>query len=252
MSSFDVTADAYDRFMGRFSEPLAPVFLAFTGVKDGRVLDVGSGPGALTALLQDRLGAGSVAAVDPSPRFVDALRRRCPAVDVREASAERLPFADGTFDVALAQLVVHFMADPVAGLREMRRVTRPGGVLAACVWDHSGDEGPLSAFWRAARDLDPRARGEADLPGARPGHLEALLESAGLGAVRSDVLRVTVRFTTFDEWWEPFLLGVGPAGTYVAGLDADRRAALRDRCAETLPERPFAVSAAAWAAMGTA
>src|SRR5207249_4107866 len=150
--SFSVAADAYDRFMGRYSMPLAPTFAAFAGVgAEQRVLDVGCGPGALTAELVSR--AGAVSAVDPSESFVDAARARHPDVDVRRATAEELPFGDGEFDAALAQLVVHFMADPVAGLRQMARVTRAGGTVAACVWDHPGGGGPLSAYWDAAHEL---------------------------------------------------------------------------------------------------
>lgn len=155
--SFNVTADAYTRFMGRFSEPLAVEFVERAGVREGqRALDVGCGPGALTTQLVYRLGANAVSAIDPSAAFVAAIRARLPAVDVRCGAAEHLPFHDDSFDLTLAQLVVHFMADPVRGLREMSRVTRPGGLVAACVWDLAGDGGPLAAFWRAAR---PRSGG---------------------------------------------------------------------------------------------
>src|SRR4051794_4956319 len=136
--------------MGRFSEPLADELLALVDPRPPqRALDVGCGPGALTARLVQRLGAGSVSALDPSPSFVAAARSRLPGVDVRQAAAEALPYDDEVFDLCLAQLVVLFMADPVAGLREMARVTRSGGVVAASVWDHSGANGPLSLFWRA-------------------------------------------------------------------------------------------------------
>ncbi|HEY7626251.1 MAG TPA: methyltransferase domain-containing protein, partial [Ilumatobacteraceae bacterium] len=154
--SFRVAADAYDRFMGRYSVPLGPLMADLAAVSPGqRVLDVGCGPGALTAELVRRVGATGVSAVDPSEPFVDAAQQRHPDVDVRLAAAERLPFGEATFDAALAQLVVHFMADSVAGLGEMRRVTRRGGVVVACVWDHDGGSGPLSVFWQAARRLDP-------------------------------------------------------------------------------------------------
>ena len=145
-----------------------------------RVLDVGCGPGALTRLLVQRLGAAAVSAVDPSESFVTAVRERIPGIDVYRAAAEDLPFADDRFDCAVAQLVVHFMTDPVAGLAEMARVTRPGGLVAACVWDHGTGAGPLSVFWRAVQALDPDARGEATLAGAREGHLAGLFEQAGL------------------------------------------------------------------------
>lgn len=245
--TFDVTADAYGRFMGRYAELLAARFVERAGVCAGqRALDVGCGPGTVTALLVERLGPGAVAAVDPSAPFVAATRVRFPEVDVRTAVAEHLPFADDRFDAALAQLVVNFMTDPVAGLVEMARVTRPGGVVAACVWDHAGDGGPLAAFWRAVRDIDPDAPGEADLAGTRDGHLVALCEAAGLRHVEPSTLTVGVRFATFADWWEPFTLGVGPAGAYVAQLDEPRREALRTRCAQGLPRAPFEVGAAAW------
>ena len=144
------------------------------------MLDVGCGPGVLTGPLVARCGASHVAAVDPSGSFVAATRDRFPEVDVREAAAESLPFDDDSFDAALAQLVVHFMTDPVAGLREMGRVTRPGGTVAASVWDFGSGTAPLSLFWRAAGELDPAAPGEADRAGTHEGELAALAESAGL------------------------------------------------------------------------
>jgi ubiquinone/menaquinone biosynthesis C-methylase UbiE len=173
--NFDVAADAYDRFMGRYSLLLSPQLADLAAVRKGqRVLDVGCGPGALTAELVRRLEPAAVAAVDPSEPFVAAARARYPGVDVQQASAEQLPFPDHSFDAALAQLVVHFMSDPVAGLAEMARVTRHGGVVAACVWDHAGGRGPLSLFWQAARELDPDVHDESQLPGGREGHLVEL------------------------------------------------------------------------------
>jgi SAM-dependent methyltransferase len=251
--SFAVPADAYDRFMGRYSAPLAPALAEFAGVAAGqRALDVGCGPGALTAELTRRLGPAAVTAVDPSEPFVGAARERHPAVDVRCAAAEQLPFDDQAFDAALAQLVVHFMAQPVAGLREMARVTRKGGVVAACVWDHAGGGGPLSTFWRAARELDPDVDDEAQLPGAREGHLAELFAAAGLEQIEEAALTVTLEHPSFDEWWEPFTLGVGPAGAFVARLDAGRRLRLREICAALLPPAPFVLTATAWAARGLA
>jgi SAM-dependent methyltransferase len=252
--SFDVGADAYGRFMGRYSGPLAPRFAALAGLAEGqRALDVGCGAGALTAELVARVGAGAVAAVDPSESFVGAVRERLPGVDVRRAVAEALPFPDGAFDCALAQLVVHFMTDPVAGLAEMARVTRPTGLVAACVWDHAGGTGPLSLFWRAVHDLDPRARDESGLAGAREGHLAELFAAAGLHGIESSVLTVTVRYATFDEWWEPYTLGVGPAGDYVGRLDETQRGELRAHCVTLLPSQgPFDITASAWAARGRA
>ena len=246
--SFDVTADAYGRFMGRFSEPLAEQFVELAGLSAGqRALDVGCGPGALTARLAARLGVGAVTGVDPSASFVAAARARLPGLDVREARAEALPFADGSFDAVLAQLVVHFMDDPATGLREMGRVARPGGTVAACVWDYGGGAGPLSPFWRAVHDLDPAAAGESQLPGTREGHLAALAGDAGLVDVRPSVMTVTSGFDTFADWWEPYTFGVGPAGGYVAQLSDAGRDALAARCADLLGPPPFEVRASAWA-----
>ena len=250
---FDVAAEAYDRFMGRYSRLLAPQLADLAGVREGqRVLDVGCGPGALTTELVARLGPAAVAAVDPSMPFVAAARARHPGVDVRGARAEELPFDDDAFDAALSQLVVHFMADPVAGLTEMRRVVRPGGVVAACVWDLAGGRAPLSVFWRAARELNPEALDESLLHGARQGHLGELFRIAGLGDVRETELPVTLEHPSFDEWWEPYTGGVGPAGAYVASLDPAQQAELRERCRALLPGAPFALTAHAWAVRGLA
>jgi len=251
--SFDVAADAYDRFMGRYSVLLAPQLADLAGIEAGqRVLDVGCGPGALTAVLVGRLGASSVTAVDPSEPFVAAARARNPGVDVLRASAEDLPFPDGSFDATLAQLVVHFMADPVAGLAEMARVTRADGVVAACVWDHGGHQGPLRIFWQAARELDPAVDDESHLPGVREGHLGELLAAAGLHDIEEATLTSSLEHPSFEEWWEPFTRGVGPAGSFVAGLDAGQQAQLRERCRSLLPVSPFVVTATAWAARGRA
>jgi SAM-dependent methyltransferase len=245
--SFDVSAEAYGRFMGQYSEPLAVEFAELAGVVPGqRVLDVGSGPGALTAELVRRVGTDVVSAVEPSASFAAAVRERLPRVDVRLAPAEQLPFPDGVFDAALAQLVVHFMTDPVRGLAEMGRVIRPGGVVGACVWDHAGGRGPLSAFWRAVRDLDPAADDESGLAGVREGHLAQLFAQAGLSATQVTTLTVRVCHASFAQWWEPFTFGVGPAGSYVACLTPDRRAALREQCQHLLGAGPIEISATAW------
>jgi SAM-dependent methyltransferase len=245
--SFDVAAESYGRFMGRFSEPLAREFATYAGVREGqRALDVGCGPGALTAQLVDRLGADAVSAIDPSDPFVAAAAARFPGADVRKGTAEALPYADDTFDAALAQLVVHFMRDPVAGLAEMARVVRSGGTVAACVWDHAGGLGPLSLFWTAVLDLDPAAPHEADLAGAREGHLVELGTAAGLHDIESTLLAVNVAYASVADWWEPYTLGVGPAGAYVAGLDEQGRDRLLQHCTELLPEPPFTIDASAW------
>jgi SAM-dependent methyltransferase len=251
--TFEVAAEAYDRFMGRYSRPLAPQLADLARVRAGqRALDVGCGPGALTSELVGRLGADAVTAVDPSEPFVQAARERHPGVEVTVAAAEDLPFDDGGFDVALAQLVVHFMSDPVAGLAEMRRVTRDGGIVAACVWDHAGGNAPLSPFWRAVAELDPDAHDESGLPGAREGQLADLFASAGLDDVEDDALWVSAEHASFEEWWEPFTFGVGPAGAYVARLDAAAGAELRERCRLLLGDGPLKLTMRVWAARGLA
>jgi SAM-dependent methyltransferase len=193
-----------------------------------------------------------VSAVDPSESFVAAAQERHPGVRIERAAAEELPFEDRAFDAALAQLVVHFMARPVAGLREMARVTRKDGVVAASVWDHAGGRGPLSLYWQAVRELDPNVEGESQLAGAGEGDLGRLFREAGLREVEESALSVSVEHPSFEEWWEPYTLGVGLAGVYVAGLDAERQARLRDRCRAMLPPPPFTVRAVAWAARGLA
>ena len=228
----------------------APKFADLAEVSEAqRALDVGCGTGRSTGELVDRSGASSVSAVDPSESFVASVRDRYPQVDVQRANAELLPFPDDSFDVALAQLVVHFMSDPAAGLAEMARVTRGDGVVAACVWDHAGGQGPLTAFWNAARDLDPLVEDESLLAGTGE-DLTALLVDAGLHQIEEVSLSIEMEHASFEEWWEPFTLGVGPAGAYVASLSDDEQAALRERCRGAMPEAPFVLTASAWAARG--
>jgi SAM-dependent methyltransferase len=249
--SFVVPAASYDRFMGRYSTQLSPQLADLAGVEAGqRALDVGCGSGMLTAELVARLGADAVAAVDPSEPFVAAVRERHPGVELHQCGAEQMPFADATFDAALAQLVISFMTDPAAGLREMVRVTRPGGVIAVCMWDLGGGRSPISPFWQAAIQLDPGALGERRLVGGRDGEIVELMEATGLAEVTQTELRSAIEHPTFDDWWQPFGLGVGPVGTYMNGLSAAQRDALRERCRELLGDGPFTLETWAWAARG--
>jgi ubiquinone/menaquinone biosynthesis C-methylase UbiE len=251
--TFEVDGAAYDRFMGRYSRPLAARFAEWLEVSPGqRAIDVGCGPGALTGVLVDRLGADHVAAVDPSVPFVESCRSRFPAVDVRLGTAESLPHGDDTFDLAAACLVVHFMSDPVAGLAEMARVTRLGGWVGATVWDLDGGRAPMAPVWRALAVVDPGRPDENAAAGAHRGHTEELMQRAGLREVEGAELAVTVTHPSFEEWWEPYLHGVGPIGEAVAALDADRRTRLVDLLREDLGEGPFDLTAVAFAARGRA
>jgi ubiquinone/menaquinone biosynthesis C-methylase UbiE len=249
--TFNVAASAYDAFMGRYASLLVGQMADLANLRDGdRAIDVGCGPGALTAELARRLGADHVAAVDPSEPFVAAARERLPGVDIRQAAAEALPYGDSGFDAALAQLVVHFMADPVAGIREMARVTRPGGTVVACVWDFAGGRSPLSPFWSAVAAADPTNTGESTYAGARRGHLVQLFRAAGVADVEERVLHADLTHATFEDWWEPFTAGVGPAGAHAKSLDPEAREALAEAIRSRLPPAPFTIQARAWAARG--
>ena len=257
--TFRASADAYDRHVGRYGAPLAAALIAFAGIEPGmRALDVGCGPGALTAALAERLGAASVSAADPSEPFAEACRARLPGVEVVVASAEALPFADDAFDAALSQLVVNFMGDPEAGVREMARVTRPGGTVAACVWDYAGEMTLLRAFWDAAREVDPERAAAADegtvMRWCAEGELAELWREAGLRDVRSGGLVVRAGYADFEDLWSPLPSGVAPSGAFCASLDDDRRAALHDAYRRRLGvgEGPFELTARAWAVAGTA
>lgn len=254
---FDAPADAYDRLMGRYLPTLGPEFADAAGINAGaRVIDVGCGPGGLTSELVRRVSATAVAAIDPSPPFVEACRARNPGVDVRVGVAEELPFPDDTFDAALASLVVGFMRDPEAGAREMARVTKPGGVVAVCFWD-LGRMPSISTFWDAANRVDRNSEhrsGDAGRFGRSAGDLGGLLRAAGLADIEESSIKARSEYADFDDWWSPFTLGVGPIGTYVASLTDDQREAIRAACEETLgqPRAPFTLEARAWFARGAA
>lgn len=259
-AGFGAPPEAYDRFVGRYGPPLAAQLIGLAGVGPGmRALDVGCGPGALTRALSDRVGSnGRVAAVDPSEGFAAACRARVPGADVHVAPAEALPFPAGSFDVVGAQLVVNFMADPEAGVREMARVARPGGVVAACVWDYAGGMTLLRAFWDAAREVEPEAASRADegvaMRWCREGDLDALWIAAGLEDVTGSAIQVDAGYEDFDDLWSPLPAGVGPAGAWCAGLAPQPRAAVKEALRRRLDvgDGPFTLTARAWAVVGTA
>lgn len=253
MASFTAPAERYDRFMGRYTASLAPQLADAAEVAAGqRVLDVGCGPGGLTAELAARVGAERVAAIDPAPQFVAACRDRHPGADVREGVAEALPWADGSFDAALSCLVIAFMADADAGVRELARVTRPGGTVAACMWDIAGGGMTmLRLFWTAASAIDPQAAGERRRAGTAEGDIAERFIRAGLDDVTGGALTATVAYTGFDDFWEPFTYGVGPAGEYLRGRSPEQQAQIRDACRAELPDGPFELDARAWLARAT-
>ena len=251
---FTGAADKYDRFMGRYTSSLAPAFADVAGVAAGmRVVDVGCGPGGLTAELARRVGADSVAAIDPAPQFAAACRERLPGADVREGVAEELPWEDDSFDATLSSLVIAFMRDPEQGLREMHRVTRRGGTVAVCMWDIAGGGMTmLNTFWNAARSVDPGAKGERRRPGVTQGDLGERFRRAGLEDVAEGEVEASTDYADFQDFWEPFTFAVGPAGQYLASLPADRREQVRQACEASLPSGPFSLTARAWYARGSA
>jgi SAM-dependent methyltransferase len=252
---FSAPADHYDRFMGRYVPRLAAELADAAGIEHGmRALDVGCGPGGLTHELVARLGAASVAAIDPAEQFAAACRERNVGADVRVGGAEDLPWGDGEFDATLASLVVAFMRDAALGTREMARVTKPGGVVAACMWDvPGGGMQMLSTFWRAVRAIRPATEGEEARVGFHEGEIAALLRDAGLEDVREGTLDTGAHYEDFDDFWEPFTFAVGPAGNHLRQLPADEQEAVRRGCFEILgePSGPFDLSARAWFARGT-
>jgi SAM-dependent methyltransferase len=243
--AFRVGGDAYDAFMGRYSTRLAPLFADFAGVSAGRrVLDVGAGTGALTAELLAR--GASVAAADPSPEFVAVLRERFPDVDVHEAPAESLPWGEGEFDLALAQLVVAFVSDAPAAVAEMARVARR---VAVCMWGIA----EVDMF----RAIDATAEAIGASRGGEPRRYRTAQEIHDLlaphGEVESAELDVTAGYRDFDDFWQAMDRGVGPAGQWVASLDAEQRERAYEELSRQLgsPEGPFELQARAFAAAVT-
>lgn len=252
MSTMFHAAGSYDLLMGRFLPTLAPTFADVAEVRAGQeVLDVGCGPGGLTAELAARVGAAHVQAIDPSGPFVAACRERVPGARVVEGIAEDLPYPADGFDACLASLVVGFMTDPQRGVAEMARVTRPGGVVALCFWDVRRMQA-LGVFWRAARETIGARTDDYTLVGAKQGDLSRLLTDAGLTDIRSGEIGAIGRYEDFDDLWSGYAAGVGPIGQYVTSLDDAQRERIRDAVAAGLadPDAPFTLPAVAWFAVG--
>jgi SAM-dependent methyltransferase len=250
--TFTTGTEAYGRFVGRYGPALSAAHADAAGVEEGdTALDVGCGPGVLLAELARRLDVEHVAGVDPSEPFTDAARVAVPGADVRLAAAEQLPFADDEFDVVMSQLVVNFMADPEAGVAEMRRVA--GRAVSSCVWDYAGEMTMLRTFWDAVLELDPDAPDEArTMRNCSPEELEALWTRTGLRDVETGALLVSAHYEDFDDYWLPFLAGIGPAGAYCCSLGDGQRGKLRDACFRRLgsPAGAFTLSARAWFVRG--
>jgi SAM-dependent methyltransferase len=250
--SFETGTAAYARHVGRYAGALASELCDAAGVHDGdTALDVGCGPGALVAELARRLGPESVAGVEPSAPFLEAARAAVPGTDLRGGRAEELPFDDGSFDVALSQLVVNFMENAPRGVAELARVARR--TVASCVWDYAGEMTMLRVFWDAALELDSDAPDEGRvMQFCNPEELRALWEDVGLADVATGQLRVSADYADFDDFWSPFATGLAPSGAYYVSLDDGQRAAFRAACFRRLgePAGPFSLGARAWFVRG--
>jgi SAM-dependent methyltransferase len=254
-------ANAYERFMGRWSRLVAPQLVDFTEVSDhGHLLDVGSGTGALAFTLAERKPRVHVRGIDPSTEYVEYANSRNPFPDrvtFETGDAQQLRLADASFDASLSLLVFNFIPDPLKALREVRRVTKPGGRVSASVWDYGDGMKMLRAFWDGAVNLDSKAEklDERHMPLCRAGELSGLWRQGGLENVHEQPHVITMRFESFADYWDAFLLGQGPAGMYVKSLSSDQRHALRgevkSRVSPSGENLPIALSARAWSVRGT-
>jgi SAM-dependent methyltransferase len=254
-------AEAYERFMGRWSRLLAPQFVDFSDVPDrGRVLDVGSGTGSLAFAIAERKARSQVVGIDPSKEYVAYANSRNPFPDwvsFEVGDAQQVRFADASFEASLSLLVFNFIPDPAKALREVRRVTKPGGRISAAVWDYGDGMRMLRAFWDGAVSIDTKGEkvDEKHMPLCRAGELSELWRNGGLENVREQPLVITMRFEYFADYWDAFLLGQGPAGVYVRSLTRDQLHALRgevkSRVSRSVENMPIALAARVWSVCGT-
>jgi SAM-dependent methyltransferase len=252
--------DAYELYMGRWSRLLAPAFVGFAAVRDGdRVLDVGTGIGALATAVNAAMKTSETVGVDPSAGFIDHAKKAAvsPRLRFEVGDAQALPYPDAAFDHAMSMLVINFIPDHEKALREMRRVTRAGGAVSACVWDYADGMESLRIFWDEAVALEPAAapKHERNMKLTRQGELGALWRKTGLIEVREERLTIEQAFSSFDDYWGPFLKGTGPGGAYVVSLGDERRKALEARLRQRLlgggkADGPFALHARAWCVRG--
>lgn len=262
-STFNVNqAAGYDRLMGRWSRRLAPPFIQFAGLRDEeRVLDVGCGTGSLTFELPRAASLAEIAAVDLSPIFVEEVQRRKTddRIRVQQADACDLPFDGGYFDRALSLLVLHFVPEPAAAVSEMRRVVRPGGVVAAAVWDHLGGMSGMRMMWDTVAATSEKGREARSRylfqPMTGPGELQRCFEAEGLRDVEATTLTIRMDYDSFDDYWGPMAAGEGPIGRYVASLPAAEQAetgrAVRAAYEGGRPDGPRSFASMAWACRGT-
>lgn len=249
---------AYDAFMGRWSRLVARQFITALEMGPGlRWLDVGCGTGALTETILDTADAGAVHGIDLSPAFVElADERLAGRAQFQVASGAATPFEDGEFDVVVSGLALNFMPDAQEALAEWRRVVRPGGVVGAYVWDYSGRMGFLRAFWDSVEKMSPETSGGEQAERnqiCKPERLHSAFEAAGLSEVDVGHIEITTRFDDFEDFWRPFLLGVGPAGSHLAGLDEAARTRLATHLEQSLskgPDGSIELPARAWTASG--
>jgi SAM-dependent methyltransferase len=249
----------YEQYVGRWSRRVAPLFLAWLNIPAGRKwLDVGCGTGALCAAILDRCSPSAVAGIEPSEGFLKtAAQNLAGRAALHQGSATAIPLGDASVDVVVSGLVLNFVPDQRAALAEMAKVTAQGGTVAAYVWDYAGKMELMRYFWDAAIALDPRAASLDEgirFPLCRPEALEKLFAGAGLAGVEVKPIDIPTPFANFDDYWQPFLGGQGPAPAYAMSLDDATRARLRDDIRERLPiaaDGSISLTARAWAARAT-